>query len=138
MTPDAAFGYRREGTPEALAALGIEQGFDVVVVPPFTLDGRSVRSTEVRTAIGAGDLDTAAELLGRPHTVVGVASRDEDEGEDTVVAFPLPVMLPPDGRWPAALDTGTREHRVDVLVDGGRLVVPPVPAGSRVRVRFGA
>jgi riboflavin kinase / FMN adenylyltransferase len=137
MTPDAAFGYRREGTPEALAALGAEQGFDVVVVTPFTLDGHSVRSTEVRAAIAAGDLEGAAALLGRPHTVIGVASRDEDGGDDTVVAFPLPVMLPPDGHWSVALDTGSREHRVDVVVEGGRLLVPPVPAGSRVRVRFG-
>jgi riboflavin kinase / FMN adenylyltransferase len=135
MTPDAAFGYRREGTPGTLAALGAEQGFDVVVVPPFTLDGGAVRSTEVRSAIAAGDLAGAASLLGRPHTVVGVVGSEEDGG--SVLAFPLPVMLPPDGNWPAAVDTGTREHRVEVLVDGGRLVVPPLPAGSRVRVRFG-
>jgi riboflavin kinase / FMN adenylyltransferase len=136
MTPDAAFGYRREGTPAALASLGLARGFDVVVVPPFALGGRSVRSTEVRSAIAAGDLGGAAELLGRPHTVIGVASRDEEGSEDAVVAFPLPVMLPPDGRWPAVLDTGTREHRVEVLVDGGRLIVPPIAAGSRVRIRF--
>ena len=35
MTPDAAFGYERRGTPDALAALGARDGFDVVVVPPF-------------------------------------------------------------------------------------------------------
>jgi len=36
MTPDAAFGFERRGTAEAVAALGAERGFDVVVVPPFT------------------------------------------------------------------------------------------------------
>jgi riboflavin kinase/FMN adenylyltransferase len=41
MTPDAAFGFERRGTPEALAELGRRDGFDVVVVPPFTLDGRA-------------------------------------------------------------------------------------------------
>jgi riboflavin kinase/FMN adenylyltransferase len=135
MTPDAAFGYRREGTPETLAALGAGHGFDVVVVPPFTLEGRSVRSTEIRSAIAAGDLEGAAALLGRPHAVVGVVGTEED-GELSV-GFPLPVMLPPDGRWEVLLDTGAREHRVEVVVDGGRLLVPPLPAGSRVRVRFG-
>ena len=40
MTPDAAFGFERRGTPEALAELGQRLAFDVVVVPPFTLDGR--------------------------------------------------------------------------------------------------
>ena len=71
MTPDAAFGYRRAGTPETLAALGASAGFEVVVVPPFELDGRPVRSTEVRAAIAAGDLATATHLLGRAHCVVG-------------------------------------------------------------------
>ncbi len=31
MTPDAAFGFERRGTPEALAALGARDGFDIVV-----------------------------------------------------------------------------------------------------------
>ena len=35
-------------------------GFEVVVVPPFELDGHPVRSTEVRAAIAAGDLALAA------------------------------------------------------------------------------
>ena len=60
MTPDAAFGFERRGTPEALAALGARDGFDVVVVPPFTLDGRAVRSSEIRAAIAHGRLDDAA------------------------------------------------------------------------------
>ena len=33
MTPDAAFGYQRAGTPAALAELGAARGFEVVVVP---------------------------------------------------------------------------------------------------------
>ena len=61
MTPDAAFGFERRGTPDALAALGRERGFDVVVVPPFTLDGRAVRSSDIRAAIAAGDLAAAAD-----------------------------------------------------------------------------
>ena len=55
MTPDAAFGFERRGTPEAVAELGARDGFEVVVVPPFTLEGRPVRSSEIREAIAAGD-----------------------------------------------------------------------------------
>lgn len=102
MTPDAAFGYRRAGTPETLAALGRERGFEVVVVPPFALDGRPVRSTEVRNAITAGDLRTAARLLGRAHCVVGQAV-DRASGSGSLMRFPLPVALPPDGRYPVAV-----------------------------------
>ena len=86
MTPDAAFGYQRAGTPDALTALGRAEGFEVVVVPPLELDGRPVRSTEVRDAIATGDLDRAARLLGRPHAVVGSATPDGDGGAPGVRA----------------------------------------------------
>jgi riboflavin kinase/FMN adenylyltransferase len=101
MTPDAAFGYQRAGTPDALAALGRIAGFEVVVVPPLELDGRPVRSTEVRAAIASGDLDRAALLLGRPHAVVGSA---EPDGEGMRVRFSLPVALPPDGEYGVVVD----------------------------------
>jgi riboflavin kinase / FMN adenylyltransferase len=133
MTPDAAFGYRRAGTPETLAALGRERGFDVVVVPPFELDGRAVRSTEVRAAISAGDLGLAARLLGRPHTVVGEAV---PAGQETALRFPLPVALPPEGDWPASVDAGGGPASGSVRVAGGRLYVSGVQAGRRVRVEL--
>ena len=41
-------------------ALGERDGFDVVVVPPFTIDGQDVRSSAIRSAIAAGDLSTAS------------------------------------------------------------------------------
>jgi riboflavin kinase/FMN adenylyltransferase len=136
MTPDAAFGFRRAGTPEALAELGRDRGFQVVVVPPFGLDGRAVRSTEVRTAIASGDLAGAARLLGRPHTVVGVAE-PAGEGTAPAIAFELPVMLPPDGIWPAVVDDGRGAAGATVTTVDGRLLVPGAQPGRTTRVRFG-
>ncbi|MGE5156015.1 MAG: hypothetical protein ACM3JP_00790, partial [Betaproteobacteria bacterium] len=139
MTPDAAFGYRREGTPEALAALGAVRGFDVVVVPPFDMDGRPVRSTEVRAEIAAGDLDAAARLLGRPHTVVGdtVAT-----GDGCRLRFDLPVALPPDGTYrvrvgPAGASRAAAGMRdATAVIAGGEVALPGVEAGRPVRVQF--
>ena len=108
MTPDAAFGFERQGTPAALAALGERDGFDVVVAPPFTLDGQPVRSSEIRTAIAAGDLETARRLMGRAITLSGTMV-------DGRLAFDLPMALPPDGTY-AARD-GTTDATVE-LVDG--------------------
>ncbi len=137
MTPDAAFGFQRAGTPQALAALGRDRGFEVVVVPPFELDGRAVRSSEVRTAIASGDLPGAARMLGRPHTVVGVAE-PAGEGMAPALAFELPVMLPPDGAWPAVVDDGRGGLETPVTVAEGRLLVAGARAGRLTRVRFGA
>jgi riboflavin kinase/FMN adenylyltransferase len=97
MTPDAAFGFERRGTPDALAAHGSERGFDVVVVPPFTLHGRAVRSSDIRAAIAAGDLDAAAELLGRPVTIRG-------ELHDGTLTFDWPLALPPAGEYSCQVD----------------------------------
>jgi len=136
MTPDAAFGFGRAGTPGALAALGRDRGFEVVVVPPFELDGHVVRSSEVRTAIASGDLALAARLLGRPHTVIGVAEPAAD-GTAPTLAFELPVMLPPDGPWPAVMDDGRGAVETIVTVTDGRLRVPGAGPGTTTRVRFG-
>ena len=97
MTPDAAFGFERRGTPEALTALGRKRGFDVVVVPPFTLEGRAVRSSDIRAAIAAGELATAEELLGRPVTIRG-------ELHGGALTFDWPLALPPAGEYPCEAD----------------------------------
>lgn len=102
MTPDAAFGHDRRGTPETVAVLAARDGFDLVLVPPFELDGRSVRSAEIRTAIAAGDLDGAARLLGRPYAIRGtLEGRASSPAE---LRFRLPVALPPAGDYPVLVD----------------------------------
>jgi riboflavin kinase/FMN adenylyltransferase len=100
MTPDAAFGFERRGTPEAVAELGAREGFDVVVVPPYTLDGEPVRSSDIRAAIAAGDLATARELLGRDVTVTGNPRQD---GDALRLEFDMPVALPPAGTYGASV-----------------------------------
>lgn len=100
MTPDAAFGHDRRGTPEAVAELGERAGFELVVAPPFEIGGRSVRSSDIRAAIEAGDLATAESLLGRPYTLVG---RADGGGRLT---FAMPVALPPPGDYRASVEGG--------------------------------
>jgi riboflavin kinase/FMN adenylyltransferase len=96
MTPDAAFGFERRGTPEAIAALGAGEGFDVVVVPPFSLEGQPVRSSDIRAAIASGDLARARHLLGRDVSVTGTPRVD---GDAVRLEFDMPVALPPAGNY---------------------------------------
>lgn len=125
MTPDAAFGYERRGTPDALAALGARDGFDVVVVPPFNLKGRAVHSSEIRALIRSGDLGEAAELLGRPFTLTGALT-------GTTLTFELPMAIPPDGRYRVRL--GGVETTVDIR--DGDFQVQEATAVGRVTVEF--
>jgi riboflavin kinase / FMN adenylyltransferase len=134
MTPDAAFGFERRGTPDTVAELGRRDGFEVVVVAPFTLGGRPVRSTDVRAAINAGDLATARELLGRDVTITATVERD---GGASRLRFDLPMALPPDGRYPAV--AARRRRELEVLPGGAAVLRPPVDAaapGSQVTVRL--
>lgn len=101
MTPESAFGFERGGTPETVAALGQELGFDVTVVPQFNLEGVPVSSSAIRNAIGAGDLTGAERLLGRPYAIVGVGSRAM---RDPVLTFEMPVTLPPPGWYRARIE----------------------------------
>jgi tRNA pseudouridine55 synthase len=104
MTPDAAFGFERGGTPETLAALGEREGFAVAVVPSFLSNGQQVRSSEIRRRIATGDLAGARSLLGRDHGFTGrLAVADVAPGASTPLIFDLPVALPPDGRYAAVV-----------------------------------
>ena len=101
MTPDAAFGYERGGTPETLAALGEREGFAVTGVSSYLSNGEQVRSSEIRRRITSGDLAGARALLGRNH---GFTGRIEDDGTGRArLAFDLPVCLPPEGEYPVLL-----------------------------------
>lgn len=131
MTPDAAFGHDRAGTPAAVAELGDQVGFEVVVVPPFDIDGREVRSSDIRAAIGAGDLATAERLLGRPYAIAGAI------GADGRMAFPIPVVLPPPGRYRAIGPDG----RVATLAIGpgpGSVTVADAAAAPSIRIELAA
>jgi riboflavin kinase/FMN adenylyltransferase len=141
MTPDAAFGHDRRGTPDAVRALGELDGFDLVVVPPFALDGRSVRSSDVRSAIATGDLETAARLLGRPYSIAG------EMGGDGALRFAMPVAHPPEGAYRVSLNRPDSGEAIDgdrrparLTIDGPgtmRLDSPaPTDIGSRLCLEF--
>lgn len=142
MTPDSAFGFARRGTPETVTALGRDLGYEVVVVPPFTLDGSPVSSSEIRRAITAGDLARAGRLLGRPVSVIGEARRGDDEGAHVSIKFEFPVVLPPAGRYPvlvapaAGAAAGDPEHALAVIEGQEVALAGDVEPGSRIRLTF--
>ena len=131
MTPDAAFGFERRGTPTTVAELGAREGFECVVVPPFTLDGEEVRSSAIREAIVRGDLATAARLLGRPVTITG-STGDVVDGL-TPLDFALPIAVPPDGDYPVTVAGGPSTLR---LVRGDAYLLGE-PSDRRVTVVLG-
>jgi len=138
MTPDAAFGFERRGTPEAVRDLGRSMGYDVALVPPLELDGRPIRSADIRAAIAAGDLAAAARILGR---AVSITGRARPLARGTAIEFDLPVALPPPGAYAvvvqrAGASTGLRRT---LHVEPAGVTLQPalrVSPGARVRARL--
>ncbi|MGB6200727.1 MAG: bifunctional riboflavin kinase/FAD synthetase [Candidatus Acidiferrales bacterium] len=69
--PNFRFGHKQTGNTDLLSEMGPELGYEVEIVPPALLRGEIVSSTAVRTAVAAGQVSAAAELLGRPFSLTG-------------------------------------------------------------------
>jgi len=94
------FGRGARGDAALLRELGARMGFNVDIIAPLTVDGVPVSSTAIRTALGRGDIDAAARMLGRaytlPGTVVAGAGRGRTLGFPTAnVAPSRPVLVAP-------------------------------------------
>ena len=106
------FGHRASGDVAMLHGAGRQYGFEVEGVD---LDGgpQVWSSTYVRNCLAAGDVEGAAQALGRPFTVRGVVARGDGRGR--ALGYPTanvpaagPATVPADGvyaAWLRRLDT---------------------------------
>jgi riboflavin kinase/FMN adenylyltransferase len=78
------YGHRAAGTVHTLTAEGRRFGFAVEGIPlaeDTSEDGEiTISSTYIRACVAAGDMESAARALGRPHRVDGVVVRGERRG----------------------------------------------------------
>jgi len=68
---DFALGKGRKGDLDALDRLGKTFGYALQVIQPVVNSGQVISSSRIRAALGEGDVEQAAELLGRKYTVIG-------------------------------------------------------------------
>lgn len=64
---DFRFGAQRAGTTQDF----VRAGFNLIELPQINLDNARVSSTRVRSALANGQLEQAAQLLGRPYSISG-------------------------------------------------------------------
>jgi len=94
---DHGFGHHRAGNVAVLQTLGARDGFSVDVIDAVSLsDGQHVSSTSIRRAIAGGDLERAAEGLGRPYSVGGTVTHGQGRGRD--LGFATINVVPPSPR----------------------------------------
>jgi riboflavin kinase / FMN adenylyltransferase len=114
------FGRAARGDAALLRELGERMGFNVDVVAPLTVDGVPVSSTAIRAALGRGDVDAAARMLGRPYTLPGTvvagAGRGRTLGFPTANVAPgRPVLVAP-GVYACTFEVGGQARRAVVNV----------------------
>ncbi|WP_132993601.1 bifunctional riboflavin kinase/FAD synthetase [Gordonia zhaorongruii] len=88
------FGHKAVGDVPKLRELGNRFGFEVTGVSLFGEHAVTYSSTYIRSCIAAGDVELAAEALGRPHRVEGVVVHGERRGRD--LGFPTANIAPPE------------------------------------------
>jgi riboflavin kinase / FMN adenylyltransferase len=105
---DFRFGHRGRGDVALLEALGAERGFVVRVQTQVSRETRRVSSTWIRELLGAGAIEEATQLLGRPPAVRGEvvhgAHRGRELGYPTAnLAQQSDGMIPADGVYAGRL-----------------------------------
>lgn len=100
------FGKKAAGDVAKLTELGAKFGFEVQAISLFGEHAVTFSSTYIRSCVAAGDVDAAAEALGRPHRVEGVVVRGDGRGRElgfptANVAPPMYAAIPADGVYAA-------------------------------------
>ncbi|MDY6055309.1 bifunctional riboflavin kinase/FAD synthetase [Micrococcus sp.] len=126
---DVRFGRGNSGDFATLVTLGERFGFEVAAVEDLPMRGedgehRRCSSTWIREALAAGDVTTAARILGRHHVIAGEVvhgyARGRTLGFPTAnLEYEVAGMVPADGvyagwlhdaagtAWPAAVSIGS-------------------------------
>ena len=133
---DFCCGWRGEGTAEKLAAWCALRGLGCDVIAPVTLRGVTVSSTHIRALLRAGDMEGAADFLGRAHLLTDTVRTGFRIGRTmdypTVnMRFEEGVLVPPHGVYVSrvVLPDGTARGAVTNIG-----VRPTFDAGDRVTV----
>jgi riboflavin kinase / FMN adenylyltransferase len=151
--PNFRFGHKQAGDTALLSRDAAEFGYEVEIVPPTLLRGEIVSSTAVRTAVAAGDVSFAAELLGRAFSLTGLIQAGEGRGGAILVPTlnlaPQQELLPKTGVYCTETRVGDKVYRSATNVgfrptfDGQALSVEnhlfgfsEMMAGGAIEVRF--
>jgi riboflavin kinase/FMN adenylyltransferase len=119
--PNFFFGRGRSGNIDVLRQLCQAAGVSLEIVQPLVVGSEYVSSSRVRSAVQAGDVDLARQLLTRPYRIRGMvthgAGRGAKIGFPTANVAAVDTLLPGQGvyagrgtsqrgTWPAAVNIG--------------------------------
>ncbi len=108
--PNFFFGHHRSGNVELLRRFCGEVEMPFEVAEPVEVQGQIVSSSSIRSLVGAGRLEDARAMLGRPHRIRGVvvrgAGRGAELGYPTANLEQIETLLPGEGIYAARAMAG--------------------------------
>jgi riboflavin kinase / FMN adenylyltransferase len=99
--PNFRFGRGRVGDVNLLREMCSQRQMPIRIVEACESEGTMVSSSEVRIAVGQGDVARARSLLGRPYSISGTVAHGAERGR--LLGFPtanlddIETLLPPPG-----------------------------------------
>ena len=120
--PTFGFGRDRGGDARLLGSWCAAAGLGFEIVAPTRDDGTIVSSSRIRQALGAGEVESAGRMLGRPHRIRGIithgAGRGAGIGVPTANLDEIDTLIPDDG-----------VYAVQAYLDGS---TSPLPAACNI------
>ena len=129
------FGNKRAGDFDTIEELGKTLGFEAVAAEVAGDADGPFSSTRVRDAIAAGEVERAAAVLGRPHSLSGIVEHGDARGR--TIGFPtanlggVAEMLPAYGVYAVRVARGTSASTLGGVMNVG---LRPTVGGSALRV----
>lgn len=112
---DFRFGHKGRGDVHMLHDLGQQFDFEVRVISSAEINGQKISTSKIREYLDAGNVKSAAEMLGRVHASVGVIEHGLKIGR--TIGFPTANMardcegyLPLDGVYAGWLCVDGQRH----------------------------
>ncbi|MCC6297873.1 MAG: bifunctional riboflavin kinase/FAD synthetase [Anaerolineales bacterium] len=118
---DSALGKDREGNAARLTEIGAELGYAVETVPALSGEGGVISSTEIRKLVAAGNMEEAAQLMGRPYRLGGLVVRGDQRGR--TIGYPTAnldysedKLIPPNGIYACWASLGQEKFKAAVNI----------------------
>lgn len=121
---DFAMGHNREGNIPRLRQLGEALGFQLDIVEPIDVGGKTISSSQIRRLIAEGEVQEVHALLGRPYRLSGLviegAKRGRTIGIPTAnLAVESQRAIPARGVYVCYADVGPGHTRVTAVTNIG-------------------
>ena len=118
--PNFYFGRDRVGNVQLLDQWCRRDGREFRIADATDDGGRMVSSSRIRSAIGSGDVARAAEMMGRPHRVIGTVGHGDARGR--TIGFPtanltdIDVVIPVHGVYAGTVTIGDQTHAAAIHI----------------------